>query len=57
MKEIVIGSRGSKLALWQARYIASRLEAVGRKARIEIIGRHQHVFSGELSPVQTQLCL
>jgi hydroxymethylbilane synthase len=35
--ELVIGSRGSQLALWQARYIASRLERLGVAARIEII--------------------
>ncbi len=36
-KTIVIGSRGSALALWQARHIASRLEALGAETRIEII--------------------
>jgi len=34
---IVIGSRGSQLALWQARHIAARLEAWGEQIRIEII--------------------
>ena len=34
---IVIGSRGSALALWQARHIAARLEALGAQTRIEII--------------------
>jgi hydroxymethylbilane synthase len=34
---IAIGSRGSQLALWQARYIASRLEELGEKTRVEII--------------------
>ena len=34
---IVIGSRGSQLALWQARHIAARLEALGEQTRIEII--------------------
>ena len=34
---IVIGSRGSALALWQARHIAGRLEALGAQTRIEII--------------------
>jgi hydroxymethylbilane synthase len=34
---IVIGSRGSALALWQARHIAGRLEALGAETRIEII--------------------
>jgi hydroxymethylbilane synthase len=34
---IVIGSRGSQLALWQARYIQSELAAFGEQSRIEII--------------------
>jgi hydroxymethylbilane synthase len=34
---LVIGSRGSQLALWQARHIASRLAALGAETRIEII--------------------
>lgn len=34
---IVIGSRGSQLALWQARWVASRLESLGEQTRIEII--------------------
>src|SRR5437763_16776246 len=34
---LVIGSRGSQLALWQARWIASRLAELGRESRIEII--------------------
>lgn len=34
---IVIGSRGSALALWQARHIEARLTALGAKTRIEII--------------------
>ena len=34
---IVIGSRGSKLALWQAHHIAGRLNALGHESRIEII--------------------
>ena len=33
----VIGSRGSQLALWQARHIAARLEQLGEHTRIEII--------------------
>jgi len=33
----VIGSRGSQLALWQARHIAARLEQLGEQTRIEII--------------------
>jgi hydroxymethylbilane synthase len=34
---IVIGSRGSQLALWQANHIAARLGALGEQTRIEII--------------------
>ncbi len=34
---LVIGSRGSQLALWQANYIRERLEARGHECRIEII--------------------
>jgi hydroxymethylbilane synthase len=34
---IVIGSRGSKLALWQAAHIAEQLKAVSIETRIEII--------------------
>ncbi len=34
---IVIGSRGSQLALWQANHIAARLQALGAETRLEII--------------------
>ncbi|MDP8988525.1 MAG: hydroxymethylbilane synthase [Acidobacteriota bacterium] len=34
---IVIGSRGSQLALWQARHIAGRLQEMGIETRLEII--------------------
>src|SRR5438046_3218227 len=34
---LVIGSRGSQLALWQARWIAARLAECGHETRIEII--------------------
>jgi len=34
---IVIGSRGSQLALWQARWVAARLAGFGEETRIEII--------------------
>jgi hydroxymethylbilane synthase len=39
MKELIIGSRGSKLALWQSEWVKGRLEALapGVKVRIEII--------------------
>jgi hydroxymethylbilane synthase len=34
---IVIGSRGSKLALWQAEHVSEQLKAAGVETRIEII--------------------
>src|ERR1700736_3898788 len=34
---LVIGSRGSKLALWQAHWVKARLEDLGEDCRIEII--------------------
>lgn len=34
---LTIGSRGSQLALWQARYVAAQLERLGVETRIEII--------------------
>lgn len=36
-KTIVIGSRGSQLALWQANHVAGRLNELGITTRIEII--------------------
>ena len=37
MKTLVIGSRASRLALWQAGWVRDRIEAGGRSARIEVI--------------------
>jgi len=37
MAQLVIGSRGSKLALWQARHIEAQLQELGHETRIEII--------------------
>jgi hydroxymethylbilane synthase len=34
---IIIGSRGSQLALWQAHWIEARLQALGAETRLEII--------------------
>src|SRR5271170_6285649 len=34
---LIIGSRGSQLALWQAHWIQARLEKLGKESRIEII--------------------
>jgi hydroxymethylbilane synthase len=36
-RTLTIGSRGSQLALWQARHVAERLEAMGVESRIEIV--------------------
>jgi len=36
-KVIIIGSRGSALALWQARHIQASLTQLGADARIEVI--------------------
>ena len=36
MKEIIIGSRGSKLALWQSEWVKARLEAFGRRVAVRI---------------------
>ncbi len=36
-KTLIIGSRGSALALWQARFVASLLDRAGFAARVEII--------------------
>jgi hydroxymethylbilane synthase len=36
-RPLIIGSRGSALALWQARHIAGRLLELGQETRIEII--------------------
>ncbi len=37
VRTLTIGSRGSQLALWQARHVASRLDALGVATRLEII--------------------
>ncbi len=34
---LTIGSRGSQLALWQARWIQARLESFGQRCKLEII--------------------
>src|SRR5512141_1387020 len=34
---LVIASRGSQLALWQARWVRARLEELGHECRIDII--------------------
>lgn len=36
-KKIIIGSRGSKLARWQATYVLKQLQKTGQKAKIKII--------------------
>ena len=37
MRPLVIGSRGSRLALWQAEWARALMERAGRAARIEIV--------------------
>jgi hydroxymethylbilane synthase len=37
IRTLVIGSRGSQLALWQARHVAAQLETAGVGTRLEII--------------------
>ena len=37
MPALVIGSRGSQLAMWQANWVKERLESLGEECRIEII--------------------
>ena len=52
---LVIGSRGSKLALWQANHIKSRLEALGEEVRIEIITTSGDRFqAGPLKEIGTK---
>ncbi len=52
---LVIGSRGSQLALWQANYILQRLADLGIEARIEIIqstgDKITNVSLSELGPM------
>jgi hydroxymethylbilane synthase len=49
---LVIGSRGSKLALWQANHIKSSLEALGEECRIEVISTSGDRFqSGPLKEI------
>ena len=52
LRSIVIGSRGSRLALWQAHYVQSLLKEQGVESRIEIIktqgDRIQHLSFDKL---------
>jgi hydroxymethylbilane synthase len=49
---LVIGSRGSKLALWQANHTKDRLEALGEDCRIEVISTSGDRFqSGPLKEI------
>ncbi|HEX8355720.1 MAG TPA: hydroxymethylbilane synthase, partial [Pyrinomonadaceae bacterium] len=57
MREIVIGSRGSKLALWQSEWVKARLEALdpGVSVRIEIFKTTGDVkFDAPLSTIGGQ---
>jgi hydroxymethylbilane synthase len=49
MKPITIGSRGSALALWQAQWTKSRLEALGHTVTIEIISTMGDRIEGSLA--------
>lgn len=52
---LVIGSRGSKLALWQANHIKGELESLGHECRIEIITTTGDRFqSGPLKEIGTK---
>jgi hydroxymethylbilane synthase len=49
-KALVIGSRGSALALWQANYVAGRLHDLNIETRIEVIKTTgDHIASASLS--------
>ena len=49
---LTIGSRGSKLALWQANWVKARLEELGHECRLEIITTSGDKFqSGPLKDV------
>ena len=52
MRTIVIGSRGSDLALWQANHVKDELEILGHSVRIEVIktqgDRIQHLSFDKL---------
>ena len=37
MKKVIIGTRGSDLALWQANYTKDRLASIGIEAELKII--------------------
>lgn len=37
MKEIIVGTRGSKLALWQAHFVQDQLSSIGVKSTLKII--------------------
>jgi len=52
---LIIGSRGSELALWQARWIQARLDKLGQPSRIETIKTTGDKISGiALSQVGTK---
>ena len=52
MRSLVIGSRGSRLALWQAEWLRTRIAAAGRDARIEIIRTEGDVLTEQpLAPL------
>ncbi len=54
MSIIRIGTRGSKLALWQAEWVASQLRTLGHVAQLEIISTQGDVSTQPLSQVGGQ---
>src|SRR5688572_3220222 len=52
---LVIASRGSQLALWQARWVAAKLAAAGCECRIEIVKTTGDLVTGvALSKIGTK---
>src|SRR5579872_930207 len=52
---LTIGSRGSQLALWQARWIQARLQSLGVESRLQIIHTTgDKITDGALSKVGTK---
>jgi hydroxymethylbilane synthase len=42
LRKVIIGSRGSDLALWQANFTRSQLESLGFEVQINIIIERSH---------------
>lgn len=54
MSNLRIGTRGSKLALWQAEWVANQLRSIGYEVRIQIISTHGDVATQPLGQVGGQ---